>query len=213
MAKNETFDLIVNDLELPEEGNLQMPSLSLFNLYSDKKNRIIWINKDIEENLFEDIKVILRFIMEDEHNQIPKEKRQPIKIFIHSYGGNVDSALALCDLMKLSDTPIYTYNINACMSAAALIYVCGHKRFAFPNSTVLFHKGSGGAGGTFDQVVAQTENYKKIMEMMQNIILTHTSIPKATLTKNLKKEWYLYTEDQIKYNVTDVIMSSIREAI
>ena len=51
------------------------------------------------------------------------------------------------------------------------------------------------------------------MEMMQNIILTHTSIPKATLTKNLKKEWYLYAEDQIKYNVTDVIMSSIGEAI
>lgn len=128
---------------------------------------------------------------------------------IHSYGGDLDACFAMLDVMNISKTPIYTYNMNACMSAGALIYLNGHKRYAMPLSTVLIHQGQGGAGGQYEQVLAQTENYKKMISMIKENVLAHTKISKAVLTKNFNKEWYIYIEDQVKYGITDEIIKDM----
>lgn len=211
--KNDTLDDLFCIEDVGVEGNLQLPTPALVQFYKDKKERVIWLDKDIEDNLFDEIRMIISYNREDEQNKIPVEERKPIRILLHSYGGTLDSCFALLDLMKISKTPIYTYNLNACMSAAALIFINGHKRFAMPLSTVLFHSGQGGNGRTYEQVVAQTENYKRIMRMLSNNILEHTTIGKAYLTKQLKKEWYLYIDDQLKYGVTDEIITDITQIV
>lgn len=177
--------------------------------YYDRKDRIIWLTKDIGDNLFDEIKLVIYWNRLDNRENIPVEKRKPIKIYIHSYGGDLDTCFAMLDVIKLSKTPIYTYNMNACMSAGALIYISGHKRFAMPKSTVLFHQGTGGAGGQFEQVVAQTENYKRIIGMIKEHILEYTDVTKTMLTKKFNTEWYIYIEDQIKYKITDEIITDI----
>lgn len=210
--KNDLLDLFELE-ELAPEGNLQLPTPSLVSYYKDKKDRVIWIDKDIDGTLFEEIRMILQYNREDANANIAPEDRMPIRLMVHSYGGTLDSAFALLDVMKISKTPIYTYNLNACMSAGAMIFINGHKRFSMPMSTVLFHNGSGGAGGTFDQVVAQTENYKRLMKMLQDNILEHTTISKSYLSKQLKKEWYLYLDEQQKYGVTDEVITDISQII
>lgn len=203
------IDLGLIDESIEDEANLQLPNPQLLQYYYDKRDRVLWIDKDVDETLFEEIKLILYWNREDEKNNIPVEERKPIKMMIHSYGGNLDSCFAMVDLMNISKTPIYTYNVNACMSAGALIYINGHKRYAMKMSTVLLHQGSGGAGGQYEQVVAQTENYKKIISMIKENILAHTTIPKATLNKKFNTEWYIYSEDQLKYNITDAIIENM----
>lgn len=177
--------------------------------YLDRKERVIWIDKDIDDDLFNEIRQVIQYNREDEKNHIPVEKRKVIKILLQSYGGTLDSCFALLDIMKISKTPIYTYNLNACMSAAALIYLNGHKRFAMPKSTVLIHAGQGGSVGGYDAVVAQTENYKRLMDMLKENVLEHTKIEKAFLNKQMKKEWYIYIDDQIKYGITDEVITDI----
>ena len=211
--RNELLDILIPDL--PEEGNLQMPTPGVLSYYKDRKDRIIWINKDIDDSLFDEIKLILQFNREDEENNIPVEKRKPIRLMIHSYGGNLDSAFAMIDCMALSKTPIHTYNLNACMSAGCLIFLNGHKghRYCMPLSTALIHEGSGGSRGTYEQVQAQNENYKKVMDMMKSNILEHTMIDVKTLNKWKNKEIYLYAEDQIKYGFADYIVTDMSQVL
>lgn len=210
--KNEEIEVPIEDFLSsiglgPDVENFQLPNPQLLQYYYDRKDRVLWVDKEIGEDLFNEIKQIVLWNREDNKNNISSEDRKPIRLMIHSYGGDLDSCFALIDLMGISKTPIYTYNMNACMSAGAMIYINGHKRYSMPLSIVLLHQGSGGAGGQYEQVIAQTENYKKLIGMIKDNILAHTNIPKATLNKKFNTEWYIYAEDQIKYGITDEIIT------
>lgn len=212
--KNDGLADLVELVDVEPEGNYQMPTPSLLQYYLDRKERAVWIDKDIDDDLFNEIRLIIQYNREDEKDKIPVEKRKPVRIYLNSYGGALDTCFAFLDIMKLSKTPIYTYNFNACMSAAALIFVNGHKRFAMPKSTLLFHAGSAsGMSGTYSQVVEQTENYKRLMSMLHDNILEHTSISKAYLTKQLKKEWYLGIKEQQQYNCVDYVLEDMSQLI
>lgn len=215
MGKNTNDLLEMFDVELPPEATLQLADIQLVNFYKSYKDRIIWLDKDISESLFDEIKMIILWNKEDEAANIPLENRKPIKLMIHSYGGNLDSAFAMIDCMALSKTPIHTYNLNACMSAGCLIFLNGHKghRYCMPLSTALIHEGSGGSRGTYEQVQAQNENYKKLMDMMKNNILDHTTIDTKTLNKWKNKEIYLYADDQVKYGLADYIVTDISQVL
>lgn len=211
--KNGLEDLVVLQ-DLGIDPNMQLPSPQLVQYYKDENNRIIFLSKDIDESLYDEYKLILRWNREDEDNGINIKDRKPIKIFCHSYGGDLLSCFAFLDLMELSKTPIYTINCSVCYSAAALIFINGHKRFSMPMSTILLHSGSGSNGGQYEAVVAQTENYKKLVGLMHDNILKHSKISKQTLTKNSKKEWYIYSKEaKEKYGLTDVIVSDISEIL
>ena len=211
--KNEGLMDLMELAEIEPEGNLQLPTPSLLQYFLDRKERAVGIDKDIDDDLFNEIRLIIQYNREDAKNKIPAEKRKPIRLYLNSYGGTLDTCFALLDVMKMSTTPIYTYNFNACMSAAALIFVNGHKRFAMPKSTLLFHAGAGGVSGTYSQVVEQTENYKRLMSMLHENILEHTSISKAYLTKQLKKEWYLGIKEQQQYHCVDYVLEDMSQLI
>ena len=159
--------------------------------------------------------MIMLWNREDEVKNIPVEERKPIKLMIHSYGGNLDAAFAMIDCIALSKTPVHTYNLNACMSAGCLIFLNGHKghRYCMPLSTALIHEGSGGSRGTYDQVQAQNENYKKLIDMMKNNIMSHTEIDVKTLNKWKNKEIYLYADEQVKYGLADAMISDMSQIL
>lgn len=214
MEKKTNNDLAnMFDIVLPPEATYQLADIQLVNFYKSYKDRVIWLDKEIDETLFDEIKMIMLWNLEDEKAGIPVEERKPIKLMIHSYGGNLDSAFAIIDCMAISKTPIYTYNLNACMSAGCLIFLNGHKghRYCMPLSIALIHEGSGGSGGTYSQVQAQNENYKKMIDMMRNNILTHTNLDTKTLNKWKNKEIYLYAEDQIKHGFADAIITDLTQ--
>lgn len=212
-VRNDMAELF--DIELPAEATYQLADIGLVNFYKDYKNRVLWIDKDVSDNLFEEIRMVVLWNREDDANNISIEDRKEITLMVHSYGGQLDAAFAMIDVMNLSKTPIKTVNVNAAMSAGALIFLNGHKgkRYCMPMSTALIHEGSGGSRGTYEQVQAQNENYKKMMDMMKDNIKKHTTISSQTLGRWKNKEIYLYAEDQIKYNLADHIISNISDIL
>lgn len=208
-TKNDVLDEIIGELNLAPEAGIQLADPSLVSFYKDYKERVLWIDKSIDERLFAEIRTIIQWNRDDEKDKIPVSKRKPIWLIIHSYGGDLDACFALIDVMELSKTPIYTVNINCALSAGCLIFLNGHKRYCTKYSQALIHSGSGGNGGSFEQVVAQTDNYKKIVAMMYSNIIAKTKIDQKTLNKWKGKETYLYAEDQIKWGLADEILEDI----
>lgn len=191
--------------------NLQLPSPELLTYYRNLEDRVIWIDYGVDETILEVSKLIMYFNKLDK--DIPTEERKPIKLLLYSYGGDGQACFSLLDVIALSKTPVWCINMGVAMSAGLLILLAGHKRFCLKNSTALAHSGSGGASGTFEQTEAQMKDYKRFVETMRSYIIERTNIDTKTLNKYKNKEWYLYSDDQVKHHIVDKIVEDITEIL
>jgi ATP-dependent Clp protease protease subunit len=186
--------------------NLQLPAPELLNFYKDVKNRSLWIG-EIDDSLLEFIKLIMNWNREDVGK--PKEERVPVKLFLHSYGGDAHTCFSFISLIKLSKTPIYTINMGMAASAGALIFLAGHKRLAMDGSAALIHQGSAAVDGTAGQILSATKAYGDLLEKMKNFILENTKISKSTYNKMKKDDWTILSDKFIEYGIADEIISDI----
>lgn len=210
--KNDMLELVGLD-NLPPEANLQLPDPTLLGHYKARANRHLYITRDIDDSLFEETQQLINWNLEDEKNGIPVEERQKVVVFVSSCGGDLLATYAFIDAIKASKMVVETVNMSYAYSAGAVIFINGHKghRYAMKHSSLLLHAGSSALGGTYDQTVAQAENYKKLISQLQDNILENTEIPKSTLTKKLKTDWYLTGEDQKKYGCCDFILEDFSQ--
>ena len=200
----------VLDILLPKElDNFKLPSPELLDLYADRKNRIIYIDYDIDESLLRDVgRQIIEYNRSDRGK--PVKERTPIVILINSGGGCLDSTYATIAIMETSKTPIITVNMNCAYSAAGLILMAGHKRYCMPRSQVLIHSGSAqGISGNYEDIQESTKSYKKMIEEMREFIVSKTKIDKSLMKKNQSKDWYLPTSEQVELGVVDEIVTDL----
>ena len=196
-------DLKENGLPTPEE----------YNYWYARKNRTFFIDYEIDDNyvLIELGKTIIQINM-DEKN-IPKDNLKPIYIYIYSYGGDLEQALSFCDICMASRIPIVTVGMGIAMSSAFLIFLAGHRRYAFKHCQMLVHSGSAGFQGTAEQIEEAQKNYKKQLGEMKEYILSRTDMEEKTFNKNRNKDWYLKSEEIVEYHVVDKFIDSFEEIV
>ena len=197
-------------IEIPMVGDIkesQLPTPEEYTYWKDRKNRTFYIDYEIDEtySLVELSKIIIQMNIEEKDIENP----EPIRLFIHSYGGDIEQALFFCDLIKASRIPIITIAMGVAMSAGFLIFLSGEKRYAFPHTSMLVHTGSAAFQGTSQQIEQAQQNYKKQIEQMKKYILSNTTIDEKTFNKNKNKDWYLTSEDLEKYGIVDGIINDI----
>ncbi len=199
-------------IALPENlETMQLPDPGYVNYWRLFNDRIIYMDMDIDDNALEIQKDILYFNMVDVG--IPKEERKPIKIIINSQGGYLAEAMSLATTFKLSETPVWTYNAGYAYSGACILLVAGQKRFALPYSFALFHSGSGGVSGTFEQTQEAQKQYKKQVDDMNKFFMEQTTIEDKVFKRNKSKDWYFSVDDQLNYGLVDCVVSSLNEII
>lgn len=197
-------------LEIPAEiENLKLPNPMLLDTYADRKNRLIFIDYDIDDTLLREVgRQIIEYNRADKGK--PVEDRTPIVILINSGGGCLDSTYATIAIMETSKTPIITVNMNCAYSAAGLILMAGHKRYCMPRSQVLIHSGSAqGISGNYEDIQESTKSYKKMVEEMREFIISKTKVDKALMKKNQSRDWYLQTSEQIDLGVVDEMITDL----
>ena len=201
-------------LEIPLVGDTkenQLPSPEEYTYWKDRKNRTFYIDYEIDEDysLVELAKIIIQMNFEEKDIESP----EPIRLFIHSYGGDIEQSLFFCDLVKSSRIPIITIGMGVAMSAGFLIFLSGKKRFAFSHTSMLVHSGSAAFQGTAEQIEEAQKNYKKQIEQMKSYILENTNIDEKTFNKNRNKDWYLSSDELLKYGVIDEIITDVTTII
>lgn len=208
---NDVIDIKSNLLEKSNSDSL-FPNPDLYMYYKNLQNRIIWLDDVVNEiTAIPMTKMILNWNKEDEINNISVEKRKPIKIFIYTIGGSVEEIFHIADIIDLSKTPVYTYNMGIALSAGLDILISGHKRFALKNSKALYHSGSAGIQGTAEQIQSQTAQYSKQLDMLNNRLLERTKISKDLLKKKKKSEWFIIGQEQAELGIVDEIIDNISE--
>ena len=201
-------------LEIPKNiENLQLPSPELLEYYKDIDKRIFWLDGEVDSSTLEIVKAIMRINHYDEKLNIPKEERVPIKLFIDTNGGDVQVMWTLINAIGISKTPIYTIVYCLALSAGAHILAAGHKKFAFPGSTILVHSGSVGYQGIVEQVESAKKYYDSVSKQINDKLLTDTLIYQKELKRKGTVDWYMSAEDALKYKLIDRIIEDFAEVM
>lgn len=153
--------------------------------------------------------LINMFNEEDDKDDIPVEDRQPIRIYINSSGGYVASCFQIVDAITLSTTPVYTINIASAYSAAGIVLIAGHKRFAYPHATFLWHAGSMEIGGD----VGKLKNFMKFQdqqdEKCNEFIASKTNIQLCELEAKLHEDWWMDVDEMKAKGIIDEITTRL----
>lgn len=187
------------------DPGLQLPDPTLVQYYNDFENRIIWIDEEISSSTLDVVSKIIYWNRMDK--EISIKDRKPIRIFFNSVGGSLDIEEVIVSIIKLSKTPVYGIALGMVASAASLIYLSCHKRFALPNSYFILHRGScTNMSGNYNEVQAAMEDYKTQIEKMEAFYIENTLYPEEVIKDKIKSDWYIHIEEALEYGiVTDLI--------
>lgn len=99
----------------------------------------------------------------DEWVQICAEasSRDLIEVHINCFGGRLDTAIQIHDMLKETKADVFISIEGACCSGASLIAMAGMRVKVLPNSYMMIHSWTGGAYGKFGNVIENTEFQKK----------------------------------------------------
>ena len=145
----------------------------------------------------------------DDTDEIPLEERIPIKLYINTPGGDLPAALSIIDTIILSRTPVWTITIATGYSAGFFIGIAGHKRFAYPRASFLFHEGCFVNGGDAHKFLQGANFYEKQLEQLKKLVLEKTSISEEMYEKHKKDDLWLLADEALKYNIVDAILTEI----
>ncbi len=196
-------------IEIPKMAeNLSLPDPCLINFYKELERRTIWVDGLIDIDALEIERYILNFNKEDVGK--PTEQRQPIKLMFFTPGGDLDVNNSLIALIQMSKTPVWGINMGSAQSAGAFIFMACHKRLAMPGSVFMLHQGSAdGLSGTHDQVVQYTVEYKRMIAELIDFVESRTKIPRKTIVREIKKEWFVPAKDAVELGICDGLVESI----
>ena len=202
----ESFNIV---LPRTADPSLQLPDPELLEFYRDEETRTIWLLGDIDETVYDYVATIIRYNRNDRN--LDPVTRTPIKFIIANYGGSLEVARSLSEIMRLSKTPIITIAIGMCASAATLIYLSGHNRYATSNSKFLFHKGSASnLSGNYSELESFMEDYKTEIRQLVEFYKTHTKFSPEIIEDKLSKgDWYVDISDALANGVVDRLIDSI----
>lgn len=204
------FEIMIEE-GIKDLANLKLPDPNLMDYYNRASRREIFWNSGVDDTLADISMMILDWNREDKDK--PIEDRRPIKIYISSDGGAVDPTLNFVDIVTLSKTPVYTIAMSRAYSSGGLMLLAGHKRFIFSSTTFLLHDGSMGAIGDTSKVMDRMELTQKQEKRIKEFVLSKTTLSSKMYDKNYRKDWFLDSDEIIKYGFADEIITDLDEIL
>lgn len=182
------------------------------NVYVNNKTRTFYLSDDIDNSSIGFINSALLTLIEKDNEAERKSKgdfvRKPIKLYVNSYGGEVYDMWGLIDIIKNSETPIYTYCTGYAMSAAFVIFIAGHKRFISNHATLLYHQMSCWRSGTYQDLLEDGEERDWLQNSIESFIKGNTNIKQSKLNavRKNKIDWYIHADKAIELGIADEII-------
>ena len=206
------MDELLNNIlvGIPEStANLQLPDPNLRDYYRDEQERVYWLDSQIDCNTLDLVKYIFRCNKEDEN--LPIENRKRILIMIDSPGGSVEVLGSIIGAIKISKTPVHTCCYCTAYSAAADLLTCGHKRYALPMTSMMFHAGSCGYSGTQAQVDSAKKFYDNMGKRITNEVNSRANFDNKFLRKLKTDDMYMNEEEALSYGVIDEVIDDLNK--
>lgn len=175
--------------------------------YFGPEKRSICIFGDIEEAMA--LAIVSQLMELGESDEI-------IHVYINTYGGDLNQALAIYDTMRMIQAPIVTIACGACMSAGLLIYQGGDLRCATPNTRFMYHEPIYGLQAiSAEGADAFVQNYTWAKTTYENILKERSKMKKKTWKDKFSgaTNFFFTAHEAKEYRLVDEIIYPVTKKI
>jgi ATP-dependent Clp protease protease subunit len=166
------------------------------------ETRTITIFGEINMKLAEEVATKLLILDADSHD--------PIKIFINSPGGHVESGDTIFDMIRFVLSPVKMIGTGWVASAGALIYAAAEKenRYSLPNTRFLLHQPMGGVRGQASDIAIEAEEILKMRRRLNQIFADATGQPMEKVEKDTDRNYWMSADEALAYGLVGQIIDS-----
>lgn len=167
--------------------------------------RTIMIFGGIDQKLAERVATQLLYLDHVNHD--------PIRIFLNSPGGHVESGDTIHDLVRYISSPVAMIGTGWVASAGTHIFlgVPKERRFCLPNTRFLIHQPSGGAGGKASDIAIQAQEIVKMRERLARIIAQETGQDVERVRKDIDRDYWMGTDEAKEYGILGTVIDRASE--
>ena len=170
--------------------------------------RKLYLKENVDEK---SIMPLIEAIHKINDDDAEKEKeyngweREPIKLYIYTYGGVCYACFALIDAIRASKTPVHTIVLGTAMSAGIFIFAAGHKRFIGEHATLLYHDVALHSEGMTEGVKIELAEGLRLQKMGIQFLTEYSLIEESSLNDyiNRKADWYISAEEAVRLKIAD----------
>jgi ATP-dependent Clp protease, protease subunit len=169
------------------------------------KNRTIMIYGGIDQKLAKEISAKLLVLS--------AESEEPIKLYINSQGGHVESGDTIFDMIRFCKAPVKVIGTGWVASAGALIYVAPpvEDRFCLPNTRFLIHQPMGGTMGSATDLAIEAKEIVKMKRRLNETIAKQTGQKIEKVEEDTDRNYWMSADEAKKYGIVGKIISSEEE--
>jgi ATP-dependent Clp protease protease subunit len=138
------------------------------------------------------------------------ENDDPIRIFINSPGGHVESGDSIHDMIRFIKPQVKVIGTGWVASAGAHIYLAAKKenRLCLPNTRFLIHQPLGGAGGRATDIAIEAKEIIKMRRRINEIIARETGQPLERVEKDTDRNYWMSAEEAKDYGLVSRIIEN-----
>ena len=138
------------------------------------------------------------------------ENDDPIRIFINSPGGHVESGDSIHDMIRFIKPQVKVIGTGWVASAGAHIYLGAKKenRLCMPNTRFLIHQPLGGAGGRATDIAIEAKEIIKMRRRINEIIARETGQPLERVEKDTDRNYWMSAEEAKDYGLVSRIIET-----
>jgi ATP-dependent Clp protease protease subunit len=138
------------------------------------------------------------------------ENDQPIRVFINSPGGHVESGDTIHDMIRFCGPMVKVIGTGWVASAGAHIFLGALKenRLCLPNTRFLLHQPAGASRGQASDIEIEAMEIIKMRDRVNQMIATETGQTLEKITKDTRRNFWMNAEEAIAYGLCSRIIKN-----
>ena len=193
------------DEEQPEEDQEKekSPDMGIAQKLMDSRTILLFgeINMDVAREITKQLLVL------------DAESEEPIKLYINSPGGHVESGDTIYDMIRFVKSPVKVVGTGWVASAGALIYAAAERenRYSLPNTRFLLHQPMGGARGQAADIAIEAEEILKMRRRLNETFARQTGQPIDKVEEDTDRNFWMSAKEAQEYGLVGQIIGTFTD--
>ena len=139
-----------------------------------------------------------------------EDPKKAIHIYVNSPGGSVTDGMAIYDTINFLKCDVVTYCLGQAASMSTVLLAAGTKgkRYALPNSRIMIHQPTGGAGGQTSDISIAAKEILRWRKTINNVLAKHSGRTLQQLESDSDRDYYMSAEEAKEYGLVDQVIES-----
>ena len=141
------------------------------------------------------------------------ESAKPIRMFINSPGGHVESGDTIFDIIRFVRAPVHVIGTGWVASAGALIFIAAKKehRFCLPNTRFMLHQPSGGTMGKASDIAIEAKEIIRMRQRLNETFARETGQTIEKITRDTERNYWMSAEEAVTYGLAHKVINLATE--